>query len=433
MDIVIYIAGAVIFFALVMASIALHEVGHLVPGKLFGVKITQYFVGFGRTLWSTRRGETEYGIKALPLGGYVRLVGMFPPAAADDGKVRRYSTGPFRSIADNARAVEYETITAADDGRLFYQKKSWQKLIIMSGGPLMNILLAFVILLGVTGIYGVYRSQTVVSRVQECIIPADAPNTTACAGRPDTPAKLSGLQPGDTVVAFNGMPIRTWDQMSEAIRGNLGNRAQITVERNGQRVDLQPVNTVVTGVPSKWDPSKRIAAGFLGVEPVVTRERGGPVAVVKDMWTMTEQTAYALVRFPAKVYYTAANLVTGKPRDVYGPMSIVGASRAAGEVASTDQIGAADKVATLFSLLGSVNLFVALFNFVPLLPLDGGHIAGALYEALKRALARVFRRPDPGHVDTAKMLPVAYVVGAVIAVSGVVLILADIIDPIRLF
>jgi membrane-associated protease RseP (regulator of RpoE activity) len=114
-------------------------------------------------------------------------------------------------------------------------------------------------------------------------------------------------------------------------------------------------------------------------------------------------------------------------------MSIVGASRAAGEVASTDRIGAADKVATLFSLLGSVNLFVALFNFVPLLPLDGGHIAGALYEALKRALARVFRRPDPGHVDTAKMLPVAYVVGAVIAVSGVVLILADIIDPIRLF
>jgi membrane-associated protease RseP (regulator of RpoE activity) len=433
MDIVIYIAGAVIFFALVMASIALHEIGHLVPGKLFDVKITQYFVGFGRTIWSRRRGETEYGIKLLPLGGYVRLVGMFPPAPADDGRVRRYSTGPFRSIADNARAVEYETITPADDGRLFYQKKSWQKLIIMAGGPVMNIALAFVILLGVTGIYGVYRSQPEVSRVQECMIPADAPDTTSCAGRPATPAKLAGLQSGDRIVSFNGAPIGSWDQMSEAIRGNLGNPAQITVQRDGQRVELRPVNTVVSGVPSKWDPSKRVAAGFLGIEPVVTRQRGGPVAVVKDMWTMTEQTAYALVRFPAKVYFTAANLVTGKPRDVYGPMSIVGASRAAGEVASTDRIGAADKVATLFSLLGSVNLFVALFNFVPLLPLDGGHIAGALYEALKRALARAFRKPDPGHVDTARMLPVAYVVGAVIAVSGVVLILADIIDPIRLF
>jgi membrane-associated protease RseP (regulator of RpoE activity) len=434
MDVVVYIAGAVIFFALVMASIALHEVGHLVPGKIFGVKITQYFVGFGRTIWSRTRGETEYGIKLLPLGGYVRLVGMFPPARGDsDGRVRRYSTGPFRAMADSARAAEWETITAEDDGRLFYQKKSWQKLIIMAGGPIMNILLAFVILLGVSGFYGVYRTQLEVSRVQECMIPADAPDTTSCAGRPDTPAKLAGIRAGDTIVAFNSVPVSSWDQMSEAIRGNLDRQAQITVERDGQRVDLPAVNTVINGVPDQWDPSKRVAAGFLGVEPVVERERGGPVAVVQDMWKMTEQTAYALVRFPAKVYYTAANLVTGKPRDVYGPMSIVGASRAAGEVASTDRIGAGDKVATLFTLLGSVNLFVALFNFVPLLPLDGGHIAGALYEALKRAWARAFHRPDPGHVDTAKMLPVAYVVGAVIAVSGVVLILADIIDPIRIF
>ncbi len=433
MELVIYIGGALVFFALVMASIALHEVGHLVPGKIFGVKITQYFVGFGRTIWSRRSGETEYGVKLLPLGGYVRLVGMFPPAKADDGRVRRYSTGPFRAMADGARAAEYETITAEDEGRLFYQKKSWQKLTIMAGGPVMNIILAFVILLGVTGIYGMNRTQLEVSRVQECMIPANAPDTTSCSGRPDTPAKLSGIQAGDTIVAFNGAAISSWEQMSSAIRGNLDGRAQITVQRNGRLVELTPVNTVVTGVPDTWDPSKRVAAGFLGLEPVVERQRGGPIAVVKDMWKMTEQTAYALVRFPAKVFHTAANLITGRPRDIYGPMSIVGASRAAGEVASTDQINAGDKVATLFSLLGSVNLFVALFNFVPLLPLDGGHIAGALYEATKRGLARLRRRPDPGHVDTARMLPVAYVVGGVIAISGVVLILADIIDPIRLF
>jgi membrane-associated protease RseP (regulator of RpoE activity) len=432
MELVIYLGGALVFFALVMASIALHEIGHLVPAKIFGVKVTQYFVGFGRTLWSRRRGETEFGVKLLPLGGYVRLVGMFPPAATG-GRMRRSSTGPFSTLADSARAAEWESIGPEDDGRLFYQKKSWQKIVIMAGGPAMNILLAFVILLGVTGIYGVYRTQPVIAQVQECMVPADAPDTTSCAGRPATPAKLSGIQVGDRIVAFNGATISSWSEMSEAIRGNLGERAQITVERAGQRVELTPVNTVVNGVPSTWDPSKRIAAGFLGVEPVVRRERGGPVAVVGDMWRMTQQTAYALVRFPAKVYHTAADLVTGKPRDVYGPMSIVGASRAAGEVASTDQIGAADKVATLFSLLGSVNLFVALFNFVPLLPLDGGHIAGALYEALKRALARLRSKPDPGHVDTAKMLPVAYVVGAVIAISGVVLILADLIDPIRLF
>ncbi|HET9871737.1 MAG TPA: site-2 protease family protein [Propionibacteriaceae bacterium] len=433
MEIAIYISGAVLFFALVMASIALHEIGHLVPGKIFDVKTTQYFVGFGRTLWSRRRGETEYGIKAIPLGGYVRFVGMFPPGRnAPENRVRAVRTGIFQTMADQARAAEWEDIRPADQGRLFYQKKSWQKLIIMAGGPMMNIVLAFLILLGVTGFYGVYRSQLTVRAVQECIVAADATDTS-CAGKPKTPAYASGLQPGDRIVAFNGSPVESWDQMSTAIRANLDGEARITVDRSGEQVQLPAVHTVITGVPHKWDPSKRVAAGFLGVEPVVERERGGPLVVLRDMGKMAQQTGYALVRFPAKVYHTAANLITGKPRDIYGPMSILGASRAAGEVASTDKIGAPDKVATLFSLLGSVNLFVALFNFVPLLPLDGGHIAGALYEAAKRQLARLLHKPDPGHVDTAKMLPVAYVVGSVIALSGVVLILADVLDPIRLF
>jgi membrane-associated protease RseP (regulator of RpoE activity) len=432
MDVAIYITGAVLFFALVMASIALHEIGHLLPGKLFGVKTTQYFVGFGRTLWSKRVGETEYGIKAIPLGGYVRFVGMFPPAKSDPHRVRAYSTGPFRALADNARAAEWQDISQEDDGRLFYQKKSWQKVIIMASGPMMNLLLAFLILLGVTATYGVYRSQLVINRVQDCIIAAAATDSD-CTGKPPTPAARAGVRPGDKVVAFNGTPTRSWDDVSVLIRGNLDRPATLTVERNGRRIDLTTVNTVITGVPDRWDPSKRIPAGFFGVEPVVERDRGGPLVVLQDMGRMTQQTGHALVNFPAKVYYTAYNLVTGKPRDIYGPMSILGASRAAGEVASTDQINAADKIATLFLLLGSVNLFVGLFNFVPLLPLDGGHIAGALYEAVKRGLARLLHRPDPGHVDTAKMLPVAYAVGVIIMISGVVLILADIIDPIRLF
>ncbi len=432
MDLVIYLGGAILFFVLVMASIGLHEIGHLVPGKLFGVKTTQYFVGFGKTLWSRRRGETEYGVKAVPLGGYVRFVGMFPPSKERPGQVRAGRTGLFQSMADNARAAEYVDIAPEDEGRLFYQKKSWQKLIIMAGGPLMNIFLAFVILLGVTASYGVNRSTLTIASVPECIVAADATDRS-CAGKPPSPAAQSGIRPGDTIVAFNGRPVSSWDEVSTAIRGNLDGPAAFTVLRDGERVQLSPVSTVITGVADRYDPAKRIAAGFFGVQPVVERQRGGPVAVVQDMWGMTKQTAVALVAFPAKVYYTAANLLTGKPRDVYGPMSILGASRAAGEIASTDRIGAPTKVASLFTVLGSVNLFVALFNFVPLLPLDGGHIVGALYEGLKRGLARLFRRPDPGHVDTAQMLPVAYLVGSVIAVSGVVLILADIIDPIRLF
>jgi membrane-associated protease RseP (regulator of RpoE activity) len=432
MDLVIYIGGAILFFALVMASIALHEIGHLVPGKAFNVKTTEYFVGFGRTLWSRRKGETEYGVKAVPVGGYVRLVGMFPPGKDQPDQIRAYSTGPFRALADNARAAEWSTIQPEDEGRLFYQKPFWQKLIIMACGPAMNILLAFLILLGVAATYGVYRSQLTISKVQECVVAANAADKT-CEGKPPTPAAQSGIQPGDKIVAFNGIAVSSWDDVSRLIRANLDHPAVVTVERGGQRIDLKPVNTVITGVPDRYDPSKRVAAGFFGVEPEVVRQRGGPIAVVGDMWQMTKQTAVALAYFPAKVYYTAYNLVTGKPRDIYGPMSIVGASRAAGEIASTDQIDAAAKVASLFTVLGAVNLFVALFNFVPLLPLDGGHVAAAFYEAVRRAIARVFGKPDPGPVDTAKLLPVAYIVGGMILISGVVLILADLIDPIRLF
>jgi membrane-associated protease RseP (regulator of RpoE activity) len=432
MDLVIYIGGAILFFALVMASIALHEIGHLVPGKAFNVKTTEYFVGFGRTLWSRRKGETEFGVKAVPVGGYVRLVGMFPPAKDHPDQIRAYSTGPFRALADNARAAEWSTIQPEDEGRLFYQKPFWQKLIIMASGPAMNILLAFLILLGVAATYGVYRSQLTISKVQECIVAANAADKT-CEGKPPTPAAQSGILPADKIVAFNGTAVASWDDVSRLIRANLDHPALVTVERAGQRIDLKPVNTVITGVPDRYDPSRRIAAGFFGVEPEVVRQRGGPIAVVGDMWQMTKQTAVALAYFPAKVYYTAYNLVTGKPRDIYGPMSIVGASRAAGEIASTNQIDAAAKVASLFTVLGAVNLFVALFNFVPLLPLDGGHVAAAFYEAVRRAIARLFGKPDPGPVDTAKLLPVAYVVGGVILISGVVLILADLIDPIRLF
>lgn len=430
MDLVIYLAGAIVFFVLVMASIALHEIGHLVPGKIFGVKTTQYFVGFGRTLWSKRVGETEYGFKAIPLGGYVRFVGMYPPNK--QGQIRTARTGVFQAMADNARAAEWQDIRPEDDGRLFYQKRSWQKLIIMAGGPMMNIVLAFLILLGVSLTYGVYRTQLQITQVQECIVVQGSADTN-CAGKPLTPAAQSGIRPGDTVVAFNGQPVSSWDEMSVLIRDNMDRTAQLTVLRDGARVELPAVQTVITGVPDRYDPSKRVAAGFFGVVPLQEKQRGGPIAVAGDMWQMTKQTAVALVDFPAKVFYTGYNLVTGKPRDIYGPMSILGASRAAGEIASTDKINVDDKLASGFTVLGSVNLFVALFNFIPLLPLDGGHIAGAIYEAIKRRLARLFRRPDPGFVDTAKMLPVAYVVGAVILISGVVLILADIIDPIRLF
>ncbi|MBO0812376.1 MAG: site-2 protease family protein [Microlunatus sp.] len=438
MHILIYIAGAIVFFAMIMISVALHEIGHLVPGKIFGVKTTQYMVGFGRTLWSTKRGETEYGIKAVPLGGYCRFVGMYPPDPGS-GKLRTVRTGIFQSIADSARAAEWEDIRPEDDGRLFFQKRTWQKLIIMFGGPTMNLILAFVTILLVSLTYGLPQPTARVAQVSECIIPAarqtspDPAQRRCRPGDPPTPAVQAGLRKGDVITGFNGTQVRDWNQLSNLIRDNLDHQARITVRRDGRSVDLKPVHTVISGVQSTTDPGRIVKAGFFGFSPTSVLVHGGPVFTVHQMWSMTEQLVNVIIRFPVRVYNTAADLVTGKPRDVNGPMSIVGASRLAGEVASMNDINTSTKAAQMFLLLGTVNLSLALFNFVPLMPLDGGHIVGALYEAVKRWLARVFGRPDPGHADTAKMLPIAYVVAGVIGISGLVLVLADIIDPINPF
>ena len=426
--VLIIIGAALLFFALIMASIALHEVGHMVPAKLFGVKVTQYFVGFGKTLWSRRRGETEYGFKAIPLGGYVRLVGMYPPGKPHPGKV-----GPVTRLADMAREFEYEDITPADDGRLFHQKKTWQKLIIMAGGPAMNVLLAFLIIGGVNAIHGQYRPQLTVEQVSECVVPLARATRTCQPGDPRTPAAIMGFKPGDRVVSFNGHQPKTWDEFSSLIRDNRGAAATVVVYRNGQDVTLPTTPTVVTGVRDKLNPSRTIEAGFLGVTPTYQQVRGGPLTTTQDMWLMTKQSVVGLMNFPVKVWNVAADMITGKPRDANGPMSIVGASRAAGEIAATDRLPLGERIAGWFMLLGSVNLFVALFNLVPLTPLDGGHMAGALYEGARRRLAKLIGRPDPGHFDTAKLLPVAYGVGAFLVVSGAVLVVADIFSPVKLF
>ncbi len=417
---------AILFFAMIMLSIALHEIGHLVPAKIFGVRVSQYMVGFGRTLWSRQRGETEYGIKMIPLGGYVRLIGMYPPERQATNK------GWLERFADQARSYEYEEVRPDDQGRLFYEKPWWQKVIVMFGGIGMNLLLAFLIFLGIQVFHGYYQPSLQVSAVSQCVIPADRTEAGCLESDPPTPALQAGIKPGDEIVAANGTQVTSWQQMSELIRANGDGAMAIQVRRDGQLVELAEVNTVLTGVPDRLDPTTTVEAGFLGVSPSYELVHGGPVETVAQMWDMTRMSLVALANFPVRVYYVLADLVTGAPRDPNSPISIVGASIVAGELGAAEDISVGDRVATWMSLLGSVNLFVALLNLVPLLPLDGGHVAGALWEALRRAVARLLRRKDPGPVDTAKMLPVAYIVGGFLLLGGIVLIVADLISPVSL-
>ena len=428
MNTLVLIGLALLFFALIMVSIALHEIGHLVPAKIFGVKVTQYFVGFGRTIWSRKRGETEYGFKLFPLGGYVRLVGMYPPEKKSDKP-----KGWLTRLADRARSYEYEEITPADDGRLFHQKPVWQKVIVMLGGPAMNLLLAFLIFLGVNLFHGTWQLTLNVTVVNDCVIPAGRTPATCQDGDPQTPAKQAGVMVGDKVVAFNGHRVSTWDELTDLIRANRDGAATLTVERGGRTMELPTVNTIIQSVPDRLDPTSKVEAGFLGVSPSRELVRGGVIETAGQMWNITRMSLVALASFPVRVWNVGVGLATGAERDINSPISVVGASRVAGEIAVADSVPIQDRVASWLSLLGSVNLFVALLNLVPLLPLDGGHIAGALYEALRRGLARLRGKSDPGPVDTAKMLPVAYLVGGFLLIGGVVLILADIISPIKLF
>ncbi len=438
MTVLTYTLGVLLFAVGVAVSIGLHEMGHLIPGKLFNVKVTQFFVGFGRTLWSRRRGETEYGLKAIPLGGYCKLVGMVPPNPGDSpDQVRTRNTGMFAQLVSDARAAEYEHVGPHDHGRLFYDKPWWQRVIIMGSGVAINLVIAFLLFATVFMGYGVYQATTTVRAVSECVIAVTAENVDKpprdCAkGDPEAPAKQAGFRPGDRFVSINGTPIRDWDQAQREIRANGDRTATVVVERDGQEVTLRPTTTVTT---QNIDPENRTRiteVGFLGVVPTQERERQGVGYVVSTMADGTWQTLKTIAALPQKVYHVALAAVGVEERDPTGPMSVVGAGRVAGEMASEHRIPAWDRFFSVITLLAGLNLFLGLINLVPLPPFDGGGIATTLYEAVRRRIARWRGRPDPGGVDSAKLLPVTYVMAVLILVMSVILIYADIVAPVSL-
>lgn len=427
----VYALGVIAFALGIAISIGLHEVGHMLPAKRFGVKVTQFFVGFGNTVWSVRKGETEYGLKSIPLGGYVRLVGMLPPAKDEDPhEVRATNTGLFTQLAADARAAEYEHVDDADMHRMFYRLPTWKKIVVMAGGPMMNVVIAIVLFTIVIMGFGVDQPSMTVARVSDCAI-SDSEAGRACTDSdPKAPAALAGIQAGDVITSFNGEKITSWEELTRQIRAHGDEQVTIGFTRGGQAMNASVTPSVITRADLD-DPDTAVTVGFLGVGPEYAIQRGGPGDVASTLGTYVTGTAEAIVKLPARMV-DVTKAAFGAERDPDGPIGVVGASRLSGELVTYNDPTWAERTTRVLTLLAGLNMFLALFNLIPLLPFDGGHIAGALWEAMRRKWAQLRSRPDPGFVDVAKALPVSYAVGFLLIVMSVILLYVDIVNPVRL-
>src|SRR5271154_961247 len=392
--------GVVIFVVALLLSVMLHETGHFVLAKKFGMKVTRYFVGFGPTIWSTWRGETEYGIKALPFGGFVKIVGMHSLDDPDD---------------------------PADEPQAFRSHPAWQRILVLLAGSAMHFILALVLVFGLALAVGIASDNvTQLGTISACV-PASVTaydNGTCSPSDPASPAKLAGLRVGDTVTAFDGHPVSNFTQLGDAIRAvPPGSSATITVRRDGKLVTLPIKPASVSGR----------SGSYLGIGPAVLFQVASPLGAIEYSGTTFGQvlvgSAQAVTALPREL----PKLFDKQPENPSGGqlIGVVGAAEATGtEVASND--GWQYKVSFVLLLIASLNIFVGAFNLLPLLPLDGGHIAVIIYERIRAWLARLRGRPDPGLADMAKFLPVSFSVFIVLIVLSLALVAANIINPVNL-
>ena len=395
-----FLLGVVIFVVAVLISVILHEAGHFLTAKKFGMKATQFFIGFGPTLWSTQRGETEYGVKAFPFGAFVRITGM----------------------------TTLDEVDPADEPRSMRNKPAWQRAIVMVAGSFMHFALAFVLLLFLAlGIGQVTEStSTALGSISSCV-PASlkAFDQGSCAGsKGSSPAKLAGLQPGDKIIAIAGKPVHNWTQLGTAIRAQPAGRPMaMTVLRDGKQLTLRASPAAVPGRNGS----------YLGIGAAVAFQRYSPVGAVKFAGSAFGQvlagSADAFAKLPAALpdlfNKNRAKTPAADVSSVYGAADIAGQAVASGG-------GWQYSVSDLLLIIISLNIFIGAFNLLPLLPLDGGHLAVIFYERIRAWLARITGRPDPGLVDLQKLVPVSVMVFGLLIGLGVLLMAADIFNPVHL-
>ena len=380
-----------LFIAILFAIVMLHEFGHFVTAKRAGMKVTEYFVGFGPRLWSVRRGETEYGVKAIPAGGYVRIVG-------------------FTSTED---------VPDEDEARAYRQQPFHQRIIVASAGSVMHILIAFVLALVLVLTFGQTTNNYKIGALEHW------PGRT-------TPAALAGLQVGDTIVSIDGKSFTNPNSMTNIVRRSTGTPLILGVERDGKLIHLTA--TPENGKGIKVDGQRLENRGYLGVDISTATKSVGTLAVpgaaISTMWNVTHQEVTGLGQtfsfsglasiFHQVTNAKAAQSAVNNPGSAPRPVSIVGIANLG---AQSEQAG----LASVLILLIAINIVFALLNMLPMIPLDGGHVAVATYEWIRTKRGQPYYR-----ADITKLFPVAALFIAFLLVFVFAGIYLDITHPLQI-
>jgi membrane-associated protease RseP (regulator of RpoE activity) len=437
-SVLLFVLGVVVFIIGLLVSIGLHELGHLSFAKLFNVKVTQYSLGFGKAMWSFKRGETEYGIRPILLGGYISMVGMLKPRASGREIT---NTGMYSAFVQDARQASAEQIadSGGDDSRAFYRLAPWKRIIVMVAGPAMNLVIG-IVLFGVL-LCGFGAPTTTFTSSVGCVLPNS--QTTECSpGDAVSPAKQAGIESGDVVLSVNGEQDPTITRVSEVFQESAGEQVTVVVERDGARKTLEITPTTATrdvydakGKVVKNDDgtTKTQRVGVVGVSIGQSLVRQSPAEVLPATGAQIAASAHLIIDLPQRLVAVWNAAFGAQERSQDSPVSVVGVGRAIGEVSSMSGVPVVDKAYTILGLLASLNIGLFVLNMVPLLPLDGGHIAGALWEAIKRRSFKLVGKADPGPIDLAKTMPLTMVVVVLLAGMSALLIYADIVRPVNLF
>jgi len=398
------VVGVLAFVVALLISVMIHEAGHYLTAKRFGMKVTEFFLGFGARIWSFRRGETEFGIKAIPAGGYCKIVGMAPG----------------------------EEVAPEDQHRRFLSGTVPQRLIVLGAGSFLHFVLGFILVLILFSGIGTVRALNTVEEVVPCIL---TQGQSECApSAPRSPALSAGLLVGDEIISVRSVGAQSegekmkWGEIVTLIRASANEELIFTIDRSGELLELT--------IPVASRTIDGQSFGVIGVVNDFGKVRLGPIDGIVESATfvrdVTTGSFEALIKLPTLIPALIDQTFGGEERDPEGLVGIVGVARTTGEAAGSERLDTSDKITFFIVMVAGLNIFVGIFNLLPILPLDGGHMAVAIADGVKRTSARLRKRPMPEPIDVEKLTPLTLVVVVLLLSLTVLLAIADIVNPVRL-